>query len=482
MTATKKLAPPPRADYRAVDPDLPPGWARARLGDLADLALGKMLDREKRVRGISLPYLRNANVRWGEFDLTDILEMKFEEHELEKFGLRSGDLIVCEGGEPGRAAIWPGGDPRIKFQKALLRVRPSDGVLPDWLLYALRFDASSGELEQYFTGSTIKHFPKEAACRYELPIAPTSEQRRIVAKLDALLARVRAARDRLARVPTILKRFRRSVLAAASSGQLTEDWRASSTNPAEWRTVELREITDLITKGASPKWQGFSYVVSQGSGTLFITSENVREMRLDLDTPKYVESGFNRVAGRSMLRPGDLLTNIVGASIGRTAIYDRDTPANINQAVCLIRLKPGIDHRFVLLSLSSPYVVDRMHDEKVDVARANLNLEDVGSLRVELPPLTEQAEIVRRVEALFKLADAINERVAAATARADRLTQSILARALRGELVPQDPNDEPAGELLNRIRTERVVVADSESAKAASKAPSRRRRLAQGTN
>jgi len=97
-----------------------------------------------------------------------------------------------------------------------------------------------------------------------------------------------------------------------------------------------------------------------------------------------------------------------------------------------------------------------MHQEKVDVARANLSLEDVSNFPIPLPPLLEQLEIVRRVEALFKVADQIEERYKKAKAYVDKLTQSILAKAFRGELMPQDPNDEPASVLLERIREERA--------------------------
>ncbi len=151
-----------------------------------------------------------------------------------------------------------------------------------------------------------------------------------------------------------------------------------------------------------------------------------------------------------------MLTNIVGASIGRSAIFDRDDVANINQAVALIRLTNAVNRKYILHVLNSPVIIEHMESEKVDVARANLSLKDVGNYPIPLPPLTEQEEVVRRVEAFFALANQIEARFVKAKARVDQLTQSLLAKAFRGELVPQDPNDEPVLVLLERIKEERV--------------------------
>ncbi|CAN5219675.1 restriction endonuclease subunit S [soil metagenome] len=167
--------------------EVPEGWAWVRLGVVVDQRLGKMLDKSKN-KGDLHPYLRNTNVQWLRFDLADIKEMRFQPAELEEYGLEKGDLLVCEGGEPGRCAIWPGGEGRVMFQKALHRVRPFTGVDPWFVLYNLRADALSGLIAKYFTGATIKHMTGQALTRYVLPLPPTAEQRRIVRKVDQLMA------------------------------------------------------------------------------------------------------------------------------------------------------------------------------------------------------------------------------------------------------------------------------------------------------
>jgi type I restriction enzyme S subunit len=343
-----------------------------------------------------------------------------------------------------------------------------DGINNHFIYYYLKYIKPIAE--EMATGTTFKELSGAAAAKIPVIVAPSNEQKRIADKLDAVLARVDACRDRLDRIPTILKRFRQSVLAAATSGKLTEDWRAFH-DADSWQQTQLRELAILITKGASPNWQGISYVDAGAGATLFVTSQNVRDMRMDVSEPKYVDSAFNQGQRRSVLRRGDLLTNIVGASIGRSTIYDSDELANINQAVCLIRLKEDVERKFMLYVLSAPAALAYMNIEKVDVARANLSLVDIGNVPVELPTRAEQTEIVRRVEALFAMADRLESHYATARAQVDKLTPATLAKAFRGELVPQDPNDEPASALLERIKSSRADGATKPLSKRTSKKP-----------
>jgi type I restriction enzyme S subunit len=120
----------------------PASWTLVRLEDVADLQLGKMLDKA-RPKGSPHPYLRNINVRWDAVDTTDVLSMAFEDAELERFSIHDGDLLVCEGGEPGRAAIWKYGPTDLRFQKALHRVRFLGGISGRWAMYQLMLDAST---------------------------------------------------------------------------------------------------------------------------------------------------------------------------------------------------------------------------------------------------------------------------------------------------------------------------------------------------
>lgn len=227
--------------------------------------------------------------------------------------------------------------------------------------------------------------------------------------------------------------------------------------PSGWRWVKLKDIVSLITKGSSPSWQGVKYV---DKGILFITSENVRDGYLDLKSPKYLEPKFNNLQSRSILKKGDILTNIVGASIGRTAEYNLDfCDANVNQAVAIIRLLQNSLIPFLLKLLNSPFVVIQMLGKTVDTARANISLGSIENLCIPLPPLSEQKRIVAKIEELMPLVEEYGkaqERLEVLNKELpEKLKKSVLQEAIMGKLVPQDPKEGTEEELLEEIRKEK---------------------------
>ncbi len=269
--------------------------------------------------------------------------------------------------------------------------------------------------------------------------------------------------------------------------------------PVGWEWVRLIDLASLITKGSSPKWQGVSYS-NNPDDIMFVTSENVGSYKLLLDSPKYVERKFNDIEPRSILKNGDFLMNIVGASIGRTALYDLDTLANINQAVCLIRIATfNLSSMFLLHFFNSETCLEYMLDKQVDNARPNLSMGNIATFLISIPPLAEQHRIVAKVDELMALCDQLeNQHNNAAEAHEklvthllgtltqsqiaeefktnwqrisehfdtlftteasiDALKQTLLQLAVMGKLVPQDPNDEPASELLKRIQAEKAKL------------------------
>jgi type I restriction enzyme, S subunit len=169
-----------------------PGWRHARVGEIADHSLGKMLDKAKN-RGELRPYLRNLNVRWFGFDLSDLLEMRFLPEEAAKYSVMKGDLVICEGGYPGRAAIWDEEYPAY-FQKALHRVRFNEPERNKWFLYYLHFLDLNGKMGQHCRGAGIQHFTGEALDQFVLPIAPLPEQQRILRILDEAFTTIATAK------------------------------------------------------------------------------------------------------------------------------------------------------------------------------------------------------------------------------------------------------------------------------------------------
>ena len=230
--------------------------------------------------------------------------------------------------------------------------------------------------------------------------------------------------------------------------------------PASWCWCRLGELAEIITKGSSPSWQGINYV---DEGILFVTSENVGDEELLLSKRKFLEQKFNEIQPRSILQKGDILTNIVGASIGRTAIFDLDIKnANINQAVALIRLKNKQLNSYIVKVLNSKTIIDQMTDNTVNTARANISLTTVENFKIPLPPLAEQKRIVAAIEKFMPLIEeygkketqlkAINEKIGTLTKKA------ILQEAVQGKLVPQIVAEGNAKDLLEEIKKEKTKL------------------------
>ena len=195
-------------------------WTEKTVGEVAQHSLGKMLDKKKN-KGEFQPYLRNINVRWFSFDLNDLLEMRFLSSETDRCTVRKGDLVICEGGYPGRAAVWNEDYP-IYFQKALHRVRFDQPDQSKWLLYFLYLSNSNGNLTDYFTGAGIQHFTGKALHRFVYPIAPLSEMRLILKKMDQLAEQTDQLEAIYQQKLNDLAELKQSILQKAFSGELTK--------------------------------------------------------------------------------------------------------------------------------------------------------------------------------------------------------------------------------------------------------------------
>ncbi|MBK6618007.1 MAG: hypothetical protein IPG31_06445 [Nitrosomonas sp.] len=216
-----KSLPSLTAEELAELPELPEGWGWFLMGDVClESILGKMLDKEKN-KGELKPYLRNINVRWGKFSLDDLLEMRFEESEYVRFGLKDGDLVICEGGEPGRCAVWRkelGQD--MQIQKALHRVRFADSMNSSFVQMYFELCASNRRLEKMFTGTTIKHLTGEKLARMAVPICSINEQARILLALEYKLSETDQLDQTITTSLQQAEALRQSILKKAFSGQL----------------------------------------------------------------------------------------------------------------------------------------------------------------------------------------------------------------------------------------------------------------------
>jgi type I restriction enzyme S subunit len=194
-------------------------WKTKVLSEIADSRLGKMLDQRKNT-GQLTPYLRNINVRWFSFDLEDIQEIRLADTEIIDLDVRFGDLLICEGGEPGRCAVWRGEDSKYTFQKALHRVRTSKHLLADYLSFCLSNSANNGKLEQLFTGSTIKHLTGASLKKLQILLPSREEQEEIVDRVESLYSLADQLEARLTIARKVVDRLTPALLAKAFRGEL----------------------------------------------------------------------------------------------------------------------------------------------------------------------------------------------------------------------------------------------------------------------
>ena len=255
-------------------------------------------------------------------------------------------------------------------------------------------------MQAWATGGTFAEISKSKFCELQIPLPPLEVQKEIVAEIEGYQKVINGAR-------AVLDHYRPHI----------------PIHP-DWPMVPITEVSIRITKGSSPNWQGIEYTTAD-NGIMFVTSENVGLGQLLLEQPKYVERRFNEIEPKSILQRGDVLTNIVGASIGRTAIYDLDTVANVNQAVCVIRPNTELVNSIYLMTLlNSPEFIQRLLGNSVENARANVSMGVLGSLTIPLPPLATQQAIVAEIEAEQALVAANRELIT----RFEQKIQATLAR------------------------------------------------------
>lgn len=463
--------------------ELPIGWVETSLHDVAATSLGKMLDAKQRTGLHQTPYLRNINVRWGGFDLSDVATMDIEPRELDRVLAQPGDLVVCEGGEPGRSAVWHGSEP-VALQKALHKVRPYAGVLPAYLALLLREQASTRELDKLFTGTTIKHLPQEKLRLVRVPLAPTSEQERIVVAIEEAFSKLDAGEVGLRAVRQLLKRMRDAVLAAAITGRLVPQ--DPTDTPATKLLAELGahqggamyEIPDTWCWAAlgemlrEPLRNGMSAPQadpSTGLPTFSITAVTTG----DFSRPniKYTAGNWSR-AEDLWAEAGDVFVqrSNTPALVGTARLY-RGTPRAAIFPDLLIRVRAVHQLRpeWVEIVMSSPACRGHVRSKAKGLAGSMPKIAQpvLEQLPIPVPPEEEQDRLVAEIERQFSVLEACDRVVDAGLARSAALRRSILKSAFEGRLATQDPTDEPATVLLERIQASQPATKPGRRARAA---------------
>ena len=221
LVAAKKLRaekPLPPIKAEEVPFEVPEGWTWVRLGTIARHSLGKMLDKGKN-SGIERPYLRNINVRWYDVEISDLKTMPFEEHELEKYSVRLGDVLICEGGHGiGRSSVWNKSE-SLMFQKALHRIRFFGGWYePCLFVHFMKLCSDTGQIERFYTGAGIPHLTGDSIHEMPVPLPPLAEQEAIVERVEELMESCRALADEIERAKEQAGQLLQAVLKEAFAG------------------------------------------------------------------------------------------------------------------------------------------------------------------------------------------------------------------------------------------------------------------------
>jgi len=420
---------------------LPAGWVTARLDQVAEIKLGRQRSPKNHTGDRMRPYLRAANVNWAGLDLSDVKEMNFTEEESQIFELRPGDIVVGEASgsrsQVGKPALWRGEISGCCFQNTLLRVR-THGPLPEYLLYLLRADALSGRLGHAARGVGIHHLGAARMSSWVVPLPPLGEQRRIVAAIEEQFSRLDVAGVTLRSATRRIGALRAAMLSAATAGH---------------RPVELGKLITDLRYGTSIKC---SY---EANGPPVLRIPNVQEGRIDRSDLKFATDADAELSSFEV-RHGDLLfvrTNGSRDLIGRVARVDG--AEGMAFASYLIRARPDqsvLDPRYAVIALSAPSLRARIESKAATTAgQYNLNPAALRSIPVPLPAIDDQGRIVGEVDRQMSSLDSVGATVRWARARSEALGRSILERAFAGQLVPQDPSDEPASALLQRVGAER---------------------------
>jgi type I restriction enzyme S subunit len=379
----------------------------------------------------------------------------------------------------------------VAINQDLKALTPYEGIETDYVMRQLQADAQIILRSCSKSGTTVDSLDFDRFKQHEFRLAPLPEQQRIVGKVDGLTARTARARKELGRIPTLIARYKERLLALAFSGELTKEWRKKYVVQIdldklvfEERKAE-RERNKINGKGRNrsiPETGFVIPIVPEGwdwytfddcawdltvghvgpmkeryveGGIPFLRSMNVRANRIDLQNVMFIDNRFHEELKKSILKPGDLVVVRTGAPGTAAVVPDNLYEANCSDLV-IARLIPSLNPHYAAFYLNSEFARVRVRSMQVGVAQQHFNVGAMSQMPIPFAPPTEQGEIVRRIESAFGWLDRMAADHAAAAKLLPKLDAAILAKAFRGELVPQDPNDEPASVLLDRIRQEQA--------------------------
>lgn len=468
---------------------VPHTWAWAQFGEVA--AIAQDLVDPKSVP--HMPHIAPNNIEGGSRRLLDFQTVEADGVISPKQRFVPGQVLFSKIRPYLRKAILATFEGVCSAD--MYPIWPGAGLEAEYLLYWLTAEDFRDIAAPHQGRTLLPKINQEGLNSTPLPMPPLAEQRRIVAKLDALTARTARARAELDRIPALAARQKQAVLSMAMSGELSAAWRLahpyersagealaavqaarqsdrrlarrktfgvqpSATIPRGWSWVSPDEAADdtPYSIGIGPFGSNLLRSDYREQGVRLIFVRDIRRERFDAEDAWYVTSEKADELYQHVALGGDVLVTKMGEPPGDTALYPLGSPPAVITADC-VKLRPHPKlalAKFLVFGIRAPVVTDQIAEITVGVAQQKISLDRFRQIALPMPPLEEQAEIVRRVETAFAEIDRLVAEAAAARRLLDRLDQATLAKAFRGELVRQDPADEPASVLLECIRADRA--------------------------
>jgi len=469
--------------------EVPEGWVDVKLADICSKPQYGWTTSASREEG-GLKFLRTTDISNGVVNWQSVPYCEKDPEKPEKYLLKQNDIVISRAGSVGLSYLIEECPPTV-FASYLIRFETLSPISTKYIYAFLKSPRYWNAVSENSTGIALPNVNASKLKNITIPLPPLTEQHRIVAAIEALFARLDAAEARLDRVPGIVQQFRQAVLAAACDGRLTEEWR-NKNQEVKYSNLSERDFqntrTDYLENENNSKieitkkslrnkavviytpsielpstWGWFSpsdigdnsdpYALAIGpfgsnlkvsdyqkKGIPLVFVRNIRSKIFDDEKTHYVTEEKGEELRPHRISPGDILITKMGEPPGDACIYPTNCPEAIITADC-IKLNINCDianSTFIVHAINSNIVKQQIMRITMGVAQRKISLSRFKTILLPIPPLPEQNEIVRRVDALFALADTIEANVAAAKDRTAKLRQSILAQAFAGQLVPTE--------------------------------------------
>ncbi|MCT4655192.1 MAG: restriction endonuclease subunit S [Cohaesibacter sp.] len=479
--------------------ELPKGWVEAEMREACSVITdGTHHSPENGPEG-EFKYITAKNIKRHGLDLSKITYVDEATHRqiYNRCPVQTGDILYIKDGATTGLAIVNPLEEQFSMLSSVALIRPVEGFLDNLFLKCqLNSPSLFTKMTGDMTGSAIRRLTLKTIGRQPVSVPPLAEQKRIVAKVEALSAKSARARTHLAQIENLVKRYKQAVLSKAFSGELTKDWRAGTphTNiglaldrvrddrknsrklsrrkpvreypierlPQDWAWIspdELASDSDYSI-GIGPFGSNLVKADYRTNGVRLVFVRDIRTESFSLQGAVFVDQDKASELHQHVVDSGDLLITKMGDPPGDTAIFPNNATPAIITADC-IKLRPHSalsSSAYLYFAARTVVFQEQILSVTKGVAHQKVSLDRFRQLAFPVAPLPEQTEIVRRIESAFAKIDRLAAEAKRALELTDRLDDAILAKAFRGELVPQDPDDEPASVLLDRIKAARAAA------------------------